>query len=231
MVTGEPIPVEKLGDARVTGGTVNGTGSFTMRADRVGSQTLLAQIVRMVSDAQRTRAPVQRLADVVASWFVLAVILISIITFAVWAIWGPEPRLAHALVNAVAVLIIACPCALGLATIMVGTGRGAQAGVLIRNAEALETLEKVDTLVIDKTGTLTEGKPRLITFESAEGQEDPENASPSCQPGTGERTLAGWRDYRGSEGTETSAGQNGRFPICHRQRCHRHGGRPQGRHR
>ena len=175
MVTGEPIPVEKSGDARVTGGTVNGTGSFTMRADRVGSETVLAQIVRMVGDAQRTRAPIQRLADIVASWFVPAVILIAVITFAVWAVWGPEPRLAHALVNAVAVLIIACPCALGLATpmsIMVGTGRGAQAGVLIRNAEALETLEKVDTLVIDKTGTLTQGKPKLITFESADGHED-----------------------------------------------------------
>jgi Cu+-exporting ATPase len=175
MVTGEPIPVEKSEDARVTGGTVNGTGTFTMRADRVGSETVLAQIVRMVGDAQRTRAPIQRLADVVASWFVPAVIVIAVITFAVWAVWGPEPRLAHALVNAVAVLIIACPCALGLATpmsIMVGTGRGAQAGVLIRNAEALETLEKVDTLVVDKTGTLTEGKPRLMTFESADGRED-----------------------------------------------------------
>ena len=175
MVTGEPIPVEKSADAKVTGGTVNGTGTFIMRADRVGSATVLAQIVRMVGDAQRTRAPIQRLADVVASWFVPAVILISVITFAVWAIWGPEPRLAHALVNAVAVLIIACPCALGLATpmsIMVGTGRGAQAGVLIRNAEGLETLEKVDTLVIDKTGTLTEGKPRLVTFESVDGHED-----------------------------------------------------------
>ncbi len=176
MVTGEPIPVEKAADARVTGGTVNGTGTFSMRADRVGADTLLAQIVRMVGDAQRTRAPIQRLADVVASYFVPVVILIAILTFVVWAIWGPEPRLAHALVNAVSVLIIACPCALGLATpmsIMVGTGRGAQAGVLIRNAEALETLEKVDTLVIDKTGTLTEGKPRLVTFEGIDGQEDP----------------------------------------------------------
>jgi Cu+-exporting ATPase len=175
MVTGEPIPAEKTAGARVTGGTVNGTGTLIMRADRVGAETLLSQIVRMVGDAQRTRAPIQRLADVVASYFVPAVILIAIITFAVWAIWGPEPRLAHALVNAVAVLIIACPCALGLATpmsIMVGTGRGAQAGVLIRNAEALEALEKVDTLVIDKTGTLTEGKPKLITLESAEGRED-----------------------------------------------------------
>ena len=175
MVTGEPIPTEKLVDARVTGGTVNGTGTFIMSADRVGSETLLAQIVKMVSDAQRTRAPIQRLADVVASYFVPAVILVSVITFAVWAIWGPEPRLAYALVNAVSVLIIACPCALGLATpmsIMVGTGRGAQVGVLIRNAEALETLEKVDTLVIDKTGTLTEGKPQLVTIESINGKED-----------------------------------------------------------
>jgi Cu+-exporting ATPase len=175
MVTGEPIPVEKTAGAKVTGGTVNGTGSFIMRADRVGSETLLSQIVRMVGDAQRTRAPIQRLADVVASWFVPAVILVAVVTFGVWAVWGPEPRLAHALVNAVSVLIIACPCALGLATpmsIMVGTGHGAQAGVLIRNAEALETLEKVDTLVIDKTGTLTEGKPKLVTVESADGHED-----------------------------------------------------------
>jgi Cu+-exporting ATPase len=175
MVTGEPIPVEKTAGARVTGGTVNGAGSFIMRADRVGPEMLLSQIVRMVGDAQRTRAPIQRLADVVASYFVPAVVLIAAITFAVWGIWGPEPRLANALVNSVAVLIIACPCALGLATpmsIMVATGRGAQAGVLIRNAEALETLEKVDTLVIDKTGTLTEGKPKLVTLESAEGRED-----------------------------------------------------------
>jgi Cu+-exporting ATPase len=177
MVTGEPIPVEKTIDAKVTGGTVNGTGTFIMRAERVGADTLLSQIVKMVGDAQRTRAPIQRLADVAASYFVPAVILIAVATFAVWAIWGPEPRFAHALVNAVAVLIIACPCALGLATpmsIMVGTGRGAQAGVLIRNAEALETLEKVNTLVVDKTGTLTEGKPKLVTFESADGREYPE---------------------------------------------------------
>ena len=164
MVTGEPLPVEKAAGARVTGGTVNATGSFIMRAERVGADTLLSQIVRLVSEAQRTRAPIQRLADVVASYFVPVVIAISLLTFGIWAIWGPEPRLAHALVNAVAVLIIACPCALGLATpmsIMVGTGRGAQGGVLIRNAEALETLEKVDFLVVDKTGTLTEGKPSL----------------------------------------------------------------------
>jgi Cu+-exporting ATPase len=170
MISGEPIPVEKAPDAKVTGGTVNGTGAFTFRADRVGSDTMLAQIVRMVSEAQRTRAPIQKLADRVAGWFVPAVILIAILTFAVWALFGPDPKLAHALVNAVAVLIIACPCALGLATpmsIMVGTGRGAQAGVLIRNAEALETLEKVDTVVVDKTGTLTVGKPRVETVRTA----------------------------------------------------------------
>jgi Cu+-exporting ATPase len=166
MVTGEPIPVEKESGAKVTGGTVNGTGTFVMRAERVGADTLLAQIVRMVSEAQRSRAPIQRLADTVAGYFVPAVIAVAVVTFAIWSQYGPEPRLAHALVNAVAVLIIACPCALGLATpmsIMVGTGRGAEAGVLIRNAEALEILEHVDTLVVDKTGTLTEGKPRLVT--------------------------------------------------------------------
>jgi Cu+-exporting ATPase len=166
MVTGEPIPVEKETGAKVTGGTVNGTGTFVMTAERVGADTLLAQIVRMVSEAQRSRAPIQRLADTVSGYFVPAVIVVAIATFAIWSQYGPEPRLAHALVNAVAVLIIACPCALGLATpmsIMVGTGRGAEAGVLIRNAEALEMLEKVTTLVVDKTGTLTEGKPRLVT--------------------------------------------------------------------
>ena len=167
MVTGEPIPVEKKAGDSVTGGTVNGTGSFVMRAQRVGSATLLAQIVRMVSAAQRSRAPIQRLADVVASYFVPVVFAAAVVTFAVWAWFGPEPRFAHALVNAVAVLIIACPCALGLATpisIMVGTGRGALAGVLIRHAEALEVLAQVDTLVIDKTGTLTEGKPRVTAI-------------------------------------------------------------------
>jgi Cu+-exporting ATPase len=166
MVTGESIPIEKTTGSRVTGGTVNGTGSVIMEAQRVGSDTLLAQIVRLVSEAQRSRAPIQRLADTVAGWFVPAVIAVAVVTFAIWAIIGPEPRLAHALVNAVAVLIIACPCALGLATpmsIMVGTGRGAELGVLLRNAEALEVLEQVDTLVVDKTGTLTEGKPALTT--------------------------------------------------------------------
>jgi Cu+-exporting ATPase len=177
MLTGEPIPVEKAAGDRVTGGTVNGTGGFLMRAERVGSETLLAQIVQMVTEAQRTRAPIQRLADAVAAWFVPAVVLAALATFAVWAVAGPEPRLAHALVNAVAVLIIACPCALGLATpmaVMVGTGRGAAAGVLIKNAEALEVLEKVDTVVVDKTGTLTEGKPRLASVSPLAGQDGAE---------------------------------------------------------
>ncbi len=166
MVTGEPLPVEKKKGGKVTGGTVNTTGSFIMKAERVGSDTLLAQIVRMVAEAQRSRAPIQRLVDKVAAYFVPAVLVTAVITFIVWSIVGPEPRMAHAIVNAVAVLIIACPCALGLATpmsIMVGVGRGAAAGVLIKNAEALEVLEKVDTLVVDKTGTLTEGKPRLTS--------------------------------------------------------------------
>jgi Cu+-exporting ATPase len=171
MVSGEPIPVEKTVDAKVVGGTINGTGSFVMKADRVGADTLLAQIVKMVSEAQRTRAPIQRLADTVASYFVPAVLVSSAITFVVWAIFGPQPHYAHAIVNAVAVLIVACPCALGLATpmsIMVGTGRGAGEGILIRNAEALEIFEKVNTLVVDKTGTLTEGKPRLTEVIPAE---------------------------------------------------------------
>ena len=164
MVTGESIPVEKQVGAAVTGGTLNSTGSFIMRAERVGDATLLAQIVRMVAEAQRTRAPIQRLADRISEYFVPAVVAVAVAAFVAWSIWGPEPRFALALVNAVAVLIIACPCALGLATpmaIMVGTGRGASAGVLIRNAEALENLERVDTLVVDKTGTLTEGKPSV----------------------------------------------------------------------
>ncbi len=173
MITGESVPVGKETGSRVIGATVNGTGSFIMRAERVGSETLLAQIVQLVSKAQRSRAPIQRLADRVAGWFVPVVIGIAALTFIVWGLFGPEPRLAHGLVNAVAVLIIACPCALGLATpiaIMVGTGRGATAGVLIKSAEALEILEKVDTLVVDKTGTLTEGKPRLVSIWTVSGQ-------------------------------------------------------------
>jgi len=176
MITGESIPVEKSADSKVIGATINGTGSFLMRAERVGSETLLARIVQMVGQAQRSRAPIQRLADRVSAWFVPAVVAIAAVTFAAWFALGPQPRLAHALVNAVAVLIIACPCALGLATpmaIMVGTGRGAHAGVLIKNAEALELLEKVDTLVVDKTGTLTEGKPRVTSMSDALAK-DPE---------------------------------------------------------
>jgi len=167
MVTGEPIPVEKIPGAAVTGGTLNGTGTFVLEARRVGADTLLSQIVGMVAEAQRSRAPIQRLADVVARWFVPAVVLTSVVTFVVWLLVGPAPALPHALVNAVAVLIIACPCALGLATpmsIMVGTGRGARAGVLLKNAEALETFERIDTLVVDKTGTLTEGRPALTAI-------------------------------------------------------------------
>jgi Cu+-exporting ATPase len=175
MVTGESIPVEKTIGGGVVGGTINGTGTLVMQAQRVGASTLLAQIVKMVSEAQRTRAPIQRLADRVSGYFVPAVLTAAVITFIWWSILGPQPRYEHALVNAVAVLIIACPCALGLATpmsIMVGTGRGAAAGILVRNAEALETLEKVTTLVVDKTGTLTEGKPRLNKIIAAEGIEE-----------------------------------------------------------
>jgi len=172
MLTGEPMPVEKTIGSKVTGATVNGTGSLLIQAERVGPETLLAQIVRMVSDAQRSRAPIQKLADQVAAYFVPAVAGIAIITFFVWSVWGPQPRLAHALVNAVAVLIIACPCALGLATpmsIMVAMGKGATMGVLFRNAEAIELLHRADTLVVDKTGTLTEGKPKLVAVEPAAG--------------------------------------------------------------
>jgi len=170
MITGESMPVEKSPDSKVVGATINGTGSFIMRAERVGSETLLARIVQLVGQAQRSRAPIQRLADRVAKWFVPIVVAIAIITFIAWFALGPQPHLAHALVNAVAVLIIACPCALGLATpmaIMVGVGRGARAGVLIKNAEALETLERVDTLVLDKTGTLTEGKPQVFSYSKS----------------------------------------------------------------
>ena len=172
MISGEPVPVEKVPGEKVTGATINGTGALLMRAERVGRDTMLAQIVRMVVDAQRSRAPIQALADKVSAWFVPAVVLVAVITFAVWSLVGPEPRLAHALVNAVAVLIIACPCALGLATpmsITVGTGRGATAGVLVKNAEALELMESIDTLVVDKTGTLTLGKPKLVGVEAVNG--------------------------------------------------------------
>ncbi len=195
MISGEPIPIAKAPGDRVIGATVNGIGMFVMRAERVGADTLLAQIVRMVANAQRSRAPIQRLADVVSSWFVPGVVLAAAIAFAVWNLAGPEPRLAHAMVAAVAVLIVACPCALGLATpmsIMVGTGRGAAAGVLIRNAEALELMEKVDTVVVDKTGTLTEGKPRLVTIAAIAPHSDDEllRLAASLERGS-EHPLAG----------------------------------------
>ncbi len=170
MVTGESMPVRKQSGDKVIGGTINGQGSFVMRAEKVGRDTMLAQIVRMVSDAQRSRAPIQRLADIVAGWFVPAVILIAILAFSAWAVWGPPPAMSYALIVAVSVLIIACPCALGLATpmsIMVGIGRGATEGILIKNAEALELMEKIDTIVIDKTGTLTEGKPKVTAIRAA----------------------------------------------------------------
>jgi Cu+-exporting ATPase len=191
MITGESVPVEKAPGAKVIGSTVNASGSFIMRAEHVGSETLLAQIVQMVSQAQRSRAPIQKLADRVSAWFVPTVIAAAILTFVLWAVLGPQPRLAHALVNAVAVLIIACPCALGLATpmaVMVGTGRGAHAGVLIKNAEALEILEKVDILVVDKTGTLTEGKPSLVTM--APSNHDILRLAASLEQGS-EHPLAG----------------------------------------
>lgn len=177
MVTGEPLPVEKHAGAKVIGATVNGTGGLLMIAEKVGSDTLLAQIVHMVAEAQRSRAPIQKLVDIVAGYFVPAVVVIAVVTLVVWGFWGPEPRLAHAVINAVAVLIIACPCALGLATpmsIMVGTGRGAMMGVLFKNAEALEVMRKVDTLVVDKTGTLTEGHPELVSVTSVAGFDEAE---------------------------------------------------------
>jgi Cu+-exporting ATPase len=191
MITGESVPVEKQPGNKVIGATVNATGSFVMRAEHVGGETLLSQIVQLVSKAQRSRAPIQKLADRVAAWFVPAVIAIAVATFVTWGIFGPQPRLAHALINAVAVLIIACPCALGLATpmaVMVGTGRGAAAGVLIKNAEALEILEKVDTLVLDKTGTLTEGKPKVVAIATTEealpqARKERQNTALGASPG------------------------------------------------
>jgi Cu+-exporting ATPase len=177
MLTGEPVPVEKVEGEKVTGATVNGTGTLLMRAERVGRETMLSQIVRMVAAAQRSRAPIQKLADKVSGWFVPSVVAASLISFLAWSLFGPAPPLSHAIVNAIAVLIIACPCALGLATpmsIMVGTGRGASAGVLVKNAEALELMEKIDTLVVDKTGTLTIGRPRLVAVEASGGFDEAE---------------------------------------------------------
>ena len=235
MITGEPIPVEKTKGSKVTGGTVNGTGSFIMRAERVGSDTLLAQIVRMVAEAQRSRAPIQKLADVVAGYFVPAVVGVAVLTFIVWALFGPEPAMAYALVNAVAVLIIACPCALGLATpmsIMVGTGRGATAGVLIKNAEALEVLEKIDTLVVDKTGTLTEGKPRLGLRDSRCGGKTKASCYTSRPVSSGVASIR-WRRplSSGAEERGLKLAECARVSLYDGQRCHRFRRRKEGRAR
>ena len=229
MVTGESMPVTKEVGAKVIAGTLNTTGGFVMRAEKVGRDTMLAQIVQMVAAAQRSRAPIQRLADQVAGWFVPAVILFAIAAFVAWAMFGPEPRYAYGLVAAVTVLIIACPCALGLATpmsIMVGVGRGAQAGVLIKNAEALERMEKVDTLVVDKTGTLTEGKPKVVAVVPATGFEESEalRLAASVEQAS-EHPLRGGRCGRGQGArARTVAGLGVRF--AHRQRRGRHGRRP-----
>ena len=194
MVTGEPIPVAKAVGSKVTAGTLNQTGGFVMRAEKVGADTLLSQIVHMVAAAQRSRAPIQRMADQVAGWFVPVVILVAVLTFVAWLVWGPSPAFSYALITAVAVLIIACPCALGLATpmsIMVGVGKGAQHGVLIRDAEALERMEKVDTLVLDKTGTLTEGRPKVVHIEAADGFTSRRRAAEARERRAGQRTSAG----------------------------------------
>ena len=229
MITGEPIPVEKKPGDRVIGGTVNGTGSFVMRAERVGSETMLAQIVRMVAEAQRSRAPIQRLADKVAAYFVPAVLLVAVVTFVAWATFGPEPRFAYALINAVAVLIIACPCALGLATpmsIMVGVGRGASAGVLVKNAEALELMEKVNTLVVDKTGTLTEGKPRLVSVVPLGGWSENEllRLAASLEQAS-EHPLAA-AIVRAAASAASTLGEVKRCSVDHRQRRARPRRRP-----
>ena len=224
MITGESLPVEKEAQSKVIGATVNGTGSFIMRAERVGSETLLARIVQLVGQAQRSRAPIQRLADRVAAWFVPAVVAVAALTFVAWSFFGPQPRLANALVNAVAVLIIACPCALGLATpmaIMVGTGRGAHAGVLIKNAEALETLEKVDTLVVDKTGTLTEGKPKLVSISTVQPNNENEILRAGRQPGTLQRTSVGQGNRRCRRSARRETFGAVRLPICFGEGDHR----------
>ena len=204
MITGEPIPAEKTPGDQVTGATLNTTGSFVMRAERVGGDTLLAQIVCMVAEAQRSRAPIQRLADSVSAWFVPGVVVAALLAFAAWSIFGPPPAMGFALVNAVAVLIIACPCALGLATpmsIMVGTGRGAHAGVLAKNAEAIELMEKVDTLVVDKTGTLTQGKPRLVRVTAIGGDRRGRVVAAGRQPRAGQRAPLGCGHRQRRRGT------------------------------
>ena len=222
MLTGESMPVSRSAGDRVIGGAMNQSGAFVMRAERIGRDTVLAQIVQMVAQAQRSRAPIQRLADQVAGWFVPLVISAAVAAFLAWAIWGPEPRMAYGLVAAVSVLIIACPCALGLATpmsIMVGVGRGARAGVLIKNAEALERLEKVDTLVVDKTGTLTEGKPRVVAVRPAPGVGEDELLEARGQPRTHERASARGCDRARGGGSPSHTGQGRRASRASRARA------------
>ena len=231
MITGEPLPVEKTVGDKVTGGTVNGSGSFVMRAERIGSDTLLGQIVNMVAEAQRSRAPIQGLADKVAGIFVPVVLAVSALTFVLWMWLGPEPKLAHAIVNAVAVLIIACPCALGLATpmsIMVGVGRGAQEGVLVKNAEALERLEKVTTLVVDKTGTLTEGKPKLDGYPAHRRFRREGVPASRRLAGAEQRTPARRRDCAGREGARHRFRRRERLSFGDGGRCCRHRRWPRG---
>ncbi len=228
MVTGESMPVTRGVGEKVIGGTMNQSGGFVMRADKVGRDTVLAQIVQMVAQAQRSRAPIQRLADQVSAWFVPTVILASLLAFAAWSIWGPEPRLTFGLIAAVSVLIIACPCALGLATpmsIMVGVGRGAQSGVLIKNAEALERMEKVDTLVIDKTGTLTEGKPSVVAIKTAPGIAEPDllRLTASLERSSEHPLAAAIVRAANEQGVDARAG--GEFRFTHRQGCDGNGGR------
>ena len=219
LLTGEPVPVEKTAGATVTGGTLNRSGSFVMQARKVGAETMLARIVAMVAEAQRSRAPIQGLADAVAAWFVPAVVLVAVLAFFAWLALGPSPSLAYAVVSAVSVLIIACPCALGLATpisIMVATGRGAREGVLIRNAEALERLASVDTLIVDKTGTLTEGKPALTDVVGARGLRRGHPAATGSQPREGERASPGRGDRRRRQGARGGAARPGAFLGDHR---------------
>ena len=234
MVTGESMPVTKEAGGKVIGGTLNASGGFVMRAEKIGSETMLARIVQMVSDAQRSRAPIQRLADQVSGWFVPIVIAVAVLAFAAWSMWGPEPRLAYGLVAAVAVLIIACPCALGLATpmsIMVGVGRGAQAGVLIRDAEALERMEKVDTIIVDKTGTLTEGKPSVTSIATIEGQDENEllGLAASVEKAS-EHPLAA-AIVAAAESAEARHCQGYGFRFTLGQRRHWHGGQETDCHR
>ena len=234
LVTGESMPVTKEAGSKVIAGTLNQSGGFVMRADKVGRDTLLSQIVQMVADAQRSRAPIQRLADQVAGWFVPAVIAVALVAFGAWAWFGPEPRMAFGLVAAVSVLIIACPCALGLATpmsIMVGVGRGAQAGVLIKNAEALERMEKVDTLVVDKTGTLTEGKPKVVAIVPADGFRRDRYSAARRQRRARQRTSAGRRHRARGQGAQSRSRQGGRIRLADRQGRDRQGRRQDHRAR